>query len=199
MMLAETLTNLCKRLEAFQTPTWAVEAVLDVETTTRRILDPCCGLGAIANVCWRAGFDTTAFDFEDWGKHFPGLMTIVGPVSQQDFLEFDEDLFGFTVIMNPPFTLAEKFVDHAHKLGARKVICFQRQAWRESARRRQWWEKNPPARVWVCGSRATCWRFDLVGTELAKRGGSTTSMAWHVWERGHKGAEVTSAIYPEAA
>lgn len=192
------LTERCRQLEAYETPEWAVEAVLDVEITTRRILDPCAGLGAIANVCWRAGFNVTAFDAEDWGRHFPGLMTRVGEVTQQNFLEYHEDLFGFTVIMNPPFTLAEKFVDHARELGARKIICFQRQAWRESRSRREWWEKNPPARVWVCGARATCWRFDLLITDLSKRGGSAVSMAWYVWERGHKGAEVTSAIYPRA-
>jgi len=197
-MLAESLTDLCKRVEAYETPQWAIEAVLDVEVTTRKILDPCAGLGAIANVCWRAGFDVTAFDVEDWGRHLPGLMTVVGPVSQQDFLEYHGDLFGVTVVMNPPFSLAEKFVDHARALGARKIICFQRQAWRESASRRAFWEQNSPARVWVCGSRATCWRFDLIGTEAAAKSGATTSMAWYVWERGHKGAEVTSAIYPRA-
>lgn len=191
----ETLTDLCKRLEAFETPQWAIEAVLDVEVTTRKILDPCAGLGAIANVCWRAGFHVDAYDVEDWGKHLPGLMTRVGAVRQKDFLYCYDDLFGVTVIMNPPFSLAERFVDHARALGARKIICFQRQAWRESVGRREWWDKNPPARVWVCGARATCWRFDLLWKNGGKSG-SPTSNAWYVWERGHKGAEVTSAIYP---
>lgn len=100
--------------------------------------------------------------------------------------------------MNPPFSKAEAFVDRAQKLGARKVICFQRQAWRESQARRLWWEQNSPARVWVCGARATCWRFDLLTSDVSRLGGSTTAMAWYVWERGHKGAEVTSAIYPRA-
>ncbi len=196
----ETLTDLCKRLEAFETPRWAIEAVLDVEVTTPRILDPCCGLGAIGEACRDYGLVfVEEMDIVDWRERMPRLCRVDRyEFELGDFLDDGHDLGDTTVIMNPPFSLAEAFVDHARNNGARKIICFQRQAWRESVKRRAWWEANPPARVWVCGARATCWRFDLLGTEKAGSSGSSTSMAWYVWERGHKGAEVTSAIYPEA-
>lgn len=190
---AETLTDLCKRLEAFQTPVWAIDAVLDVELTTPYLLDPCSGLGVIGWTCRQRLLDVTEIDIEDWSDHFPGLAH--GDPLISDFLKHEEDLRFHTVIMNPPFSLAEAFVDRARELGARKIICFQRQAWRESGTRRKWWEQNAPARVWVCGARATCWRFDLL-EEKGDKSGSPTSNAWYVWERGHKGAEVTSAIYP---
>lgn len=193
---AETLTDLCKRLEAFETPRWAIEAVLDVELTTPLILDPCCGLGIISRVCADRGLLVQATDIENWYTHFPKLWQPGCVVWNDDFFAWQSDLSDTTVVMNPPFSMAEDFVDHARKLNARKIICFQRQAWRESTTRREWWEKNAPARVWVCGARATCWRFDLLGTEKAEKGGTPTSNAWYVWERGHKGAEVTSAIYP---
>jgi len=213
------LPDLCRRLEAYETPRWAIEAILDVELTTGLILDPCAGIGAIGEVCRDRDFDLEEMDIEDWSKNLPGLAHLSKRFWQRDFFEELSDLSDHTVIMNPPFTLAEAFVDHARRLNARKVICFQRQAWRESGKRRGWWDANPPARVWVCGARATCWRFDLLqcqdpgGHEAcanAKRrgkkletqgcahclGGAPTSHAWYVWERNHKGAEVTSAIYP---
>lgn len=225
----ETLTDLCKRLEAFETPKWAIAAVLDVEVTTEHVFDPCAGLGAISWVCNRLGKHVTSIDIVDWEKHFPDLYykRFSQPYGSQhriscwpqDFFQLPTDLSDFTVIMNPPFSLAEAFVDKARELGARKIICFQRQAWRESIDRRGWWEANSPARVWVCGARAACWRFDLLDCQhpegeascpnFKRKGkkhetqgchrcmGSTpTSYAWYVWERGHKGAEVTSAIYP---
>jgi len=97
--------------------------------------------------------------------------------------------------MNPPFSKACAFVDKARTLGARKVVCFQRQAWRESDTRRAWWEANPPARVWVCGNRATCW---LVTVPPEERGsGTPVAHAWYVWERGHRGAELMGAIWKE--
>lgn len=195
--MTQVLTELCRRLEAFETPRWAIEAVLDVELTTMQLLDPCAGLGAIGEVCRDRGLPIEELDIENW----PRLMADKARLDsarfwQRDFFEERSDLTNFTVLMNPPFSKACEFVDHAVKLNARKIICFQRQAWRESIGRREWWERNPPARVWVCGARATCWRFDLLGTEKAKSSGSTTSMAWYVYERGHKAAEVTSAIYP---
>lgn len=191
----EKLIGLCKRLEAYQTPAWAIDAILDVELTTDTVLDPCAGLGLISDTCLRRGLSVEAFDVEDWHGKFPGQPRPRVPIQNVDFLGWTGDLTFDTVIMNPPFSLAEEFVDHALALNARKVICFQRQAWRESVSRRQWWEKTPPVRVWVCGARATCWRFDLLEAR-GHKGGSAVSMAWYVWERGHKPAEVTSAIYP---
>lgn len=194
----ETLTDLCERLEAFETPRWAIESILDVELTTRSIFDPCCGLGAITRVVAERGMFVEALDIIDWHEILPAQWNPSCVVWKADFLTWGHDLTDDTVIMNPPFSKAEEFVSRAQALNARKIICFQRQAWRESAARRLWWEQNSPARVWVCGARAPCWRFDLLGTEKAKKSSSPTSYAWYVWERGHKGAEVTSAIYPRA-
>lgn len=193
-----SLEDLCKRLEAYATPRWAVESILDVELTTRDVLDPCAGLGVMGDVCMERGLRVEALDVKDWRVHFPRAFMAVEP-GIMDFLSFGTDLSNHTVIMNPPFSLAEKFVSHAQILNARKIICFQRQAWRESAARRLWWDSNAPSRVWVCGARATCWRFDLLETDLSQRGGSSVSMAFYVWERGHKSAEVTGAIYPRGS
>lgn len=214
------LTELCKDAEAFETDVWAVDGILRVELTTRRIFDPCAGTGVIPLVCQQHGLIADAIDKVDWTKHLPFDAIKWHGVRVHDFFDWRPSLEGQTVIMNPPFSLATDFVDHAQQLGARKIICFQRQAWRESDGRRAWWEKNPPARVWVCGARATCWRFDLLNCQHpdgvehcanAKRrgkkletqgcskclGGVPTSHAWHIWEYGHKGAEVTGAIYPQ--
>lgn len=192
----ERLEERCKRLEAYQTPRWAIEAVLDVELTTNQILDPCAGLGAIGEVCADRGFAVEELDIEDWREVMPEQARLGQSFWKRNFFDERCDLSNHTVIMNPPFSLAEDFVSYAQTLNARKIICFQRQAWRESVSRRLWWESNAPARVWVCGARATCWRFDMLGTDAAKKSGSTTSHAWYVWERGHRDAELTGAIYP---
>ncbi len=216
------LELLCKDREAFETARWAIEGVFDVELTTQDIVDPCAGTGLIGAVAREIGLNVYEMDIEDWHALLP-KERLHGPRPLiQDFLAIKPealDLSESTVVMNPPFSLAEAFVDQARACNARKIICFQRQAWRESIDRRDWWEKNSPARVWVCGARATCFRFDLLtcthgGPDAcpnAKRrdkkvlappgcrecmGGAPTSHAWYIFERGHKAAEVTSAIYP---
>lgn len=209
------LTQICKQLEAYETPRWAVEALLDVEILTRDVLDPCVGLGSISNHVGNAGYIIAGIDVQDWRKSYDCIETYrrLSEFKLGNFLDVNvyDDLAHATVIMNPPFTLACEFVDRAKALGARKIICFQRQAWRESQSRREWWQANRPARVWVCGARATCWRFDMLecqhegGKEACDKkkvcqhcsAGSSVAMAWYVWEVGHTGAEITNAIYPK--
>mgnify|MGYP003603111959 CR=1 FL=1 len=197
------LEKLCKELEHFVTEEWAVRAILEKEILTTNVFDPCSGSGVMAKVAKDFGYNVATNDIEDWG--FPTIY-------KQDFLSFDGKPFAngedFTVFMNPPFSKAEKFVDKAFQLGARKVICFQRFSWYEGSydtgkRRGQWWEHNRPARIWICGDRVSCWRFDLPtdkdgdktdhdGKKLSQ---ASTSHAWFVWERGHLPSAITGHVF----
>ena len=217
MTTEQLLTDLCKEAEAYETDKWVVPAILEVEILTPDVIEPCAGLNHLVKPLLDANYNVRALDLFDWRQYFPAdRFAIEYPPELINWFDFDEDLRGKTVFMNPPFSLACEFVDHARNLGARKIICFQRQAWRESGGRRKWWEDNPPSRKYVCGARATCWRFDIatecVGEELCGKGkgrgeghvkcrrcmaGSPTAHEIYVWERGHRGAEISSAIYPE--
>jgi hypothetical protein len=168
-------TELAKEAECFETPAWAVEAILDAELLTPMVIDPCCGRGVMAQAADRRGHNVYAMDKYDWGFGATGL----------DFLH-DHDVWGMipgaTVFMNPPFSFAEQFVETAQECGARKIICFQRFAWYESERRTKFWAKYPPNRVYVCADRATCWRIDIAPKD--RKSGTTTAHAWFVWEHG---------------
>ena len=173
-----TLTEKAKAAEFYETPPWAVEAVLRVELLTRRVWDPCCGRGVLSKAAEAAGYSVTATDLHAWGYGVAGY----------NFLESDLPVgFGpwrdFSILMNPPFSLAVNFVNRALELGARKIVCFQRLSWWESQARRNFWRSRPPARVYVCGDRATCWRGDIPEAERAGRS-VPTAHAWFVWERG---------------
>ncbi len=177
--------------EAWETDAWAAAAILQVEILTRVVVDPCCGTGILSRAAYARGYDVRAADLYDWG--YDGISAL-----GEDFLTskmLEHWCKDNTVLMNPPFSLATRFVDRALACGARKVVCFQRQAWRESGKRRAWWSANPPSRVWLCGDRATCWLFSIPPED--RRGGTPIPHAWYVWERGHHGAEQTGAIYKD--
>lgn len=161
----ESLKDLCIRLEAFETPRWAVRELLTVELLTRNVWDPCAGRMVMVEEARAQGYDVMGSDIYDWSQHFKcGAPIIHNFLSDERNVPVDYFLNSqdeFSVLMNPPFSLACGFVDKALKLGARKVVCFQRHAWRESHKRAQWWHDNPPARIWLCGGRASCWRFDV--------------------------------------
>jgi len=170
---------LAEEAECHETPVWAAEAILAVELLTPTIVDPCCGTGVLAEAAKRAGYRVDAADKHDWGY----------PCRRADFLADDAypagGLHGLAVLMNPPFSLAVPFVDRARALGARKILCFQRFAWRESLERLLWWRTRPAPRIWLCAERATCWRFDIPPEKRAEMGSTPTAHAWFVWERGH--------------
>ncbi len=175
------ITALAIKAECYETDRWAAEAILRHEILTPAVWDPCCGTGVLSDVARKAGYRVVATDLYDWEYDDADL---TGPGG--DFLARTEPTFhggDFTIFMNPPFSLACQFVDQAFELGARKIVCLQRFAWWESLKRREWWEARPPHRVYICGQRASCWRFDI---PLEKRTSSTTTAhAWFVWQPGH--------------
>lgn len=196
------MTALAKAAEAYETPRWAVDAILDVEILTRDVVDPCAGKGVLRDVAKAAGYKTAAFDKYDWGA---------SNVFIADFLTDPRVLpllADNTVFMNPPFSLAEQFVERCFEGGARKILCFQKFAWWESNVRRKFWNKLPPSRIYICGARATCWRFDIPEDGKGNRydpntrrkmGDTPTAHAWFVWERGHPIGSLTGHIYKKAA
>jgi len=194
----ETPKELAIRLEAFETPQWAIDEILKVELLTQCVVDPCCGRGAMSEGAIVVGYDVWPWDVHDWG--YPKTKV-------REFLGYSENsTFGCdtTVFMNPPFSLAEQFVVRAIEMGARKILCFQRFSWWESQRRKKFWDKHPPNRIYICGDRATCWRFDIdpenpIHPETGKKMGNVpTAHAWFVWEFGQPPGPVISRIYKDA-
>ena len=201
----EALIKLCKEREHYVTDEWTIRSILEKEILTKQVFDPCAGSGIMADIAKQSGYTVVTNDVEDWGYDL---------TYKNDFLSFDGKPFAsgdFTVLMNPPFKFAEKFVLKALELGARKIVCFQRLSWYEGSydsgkKRGKFWEQHRPARIYICGDRATCWRYDLEknrnqetgiitdenGKELAE---SSTAHAWFVWERGHVPAGVASQIF----
>lgn len=191
--MTETPEDTARRLEAFETPQWAIDEILKREILTQHVIDPCCGRGVMAAAAIESGYTVWSSDIHDWGY----------PCLKADFLgdgwrspcdlSVDIDL---TYFMNPPFSKAEDFVLRAIEFGARKIVCFQRFAWWESNRREKFWDAHPPNRIYVCGSRASCWRYDIPKED--QKSGTTTAHAWFVFERGHPPGPVISRLYKGA-
>jgi len=174
--------------EYMQTDPWAIEAVLKVEIMTARVVDPCCGDGRMAEAAQDAGYSVFASDLYDWGyRKSLGTIDFLGPVYDEQAVR------GSTVFMNPPFSKACEFVDRALELGARKVVCFQRSVWRESIDRREWWDRNPPNRIYQCGNRAVCWYGTI--PQALRKGGANQPHSWFVWERGNPSGTLLGTIW----
>lgn len=161
----------------YQTPPQAVEALLRVESLPHHIWEPACGAGAIVNVLRDHGHTVWATDLVD--SHCPLSE------SRIDFLmEYQSRIDVEAIVTNPPFKLAQRFVEQALMLSP-KVIMLLRLAFLESERRTTILENGKLARVHVFRKRLPMMhREGWTGPKV----GSAMAFAWFVWDRFHKGA-----------
>lgn len=150
-----------------------VDALLDVERFDGVVWDPACGGGNIPIRCRARGMAALGSDIVDRG--FEGAVV--------DFFATDH-LMGSMVVTNPPFVYAQRFVEHALKLGALKVAIVQRLAFLEGQERGKMFRATPPARVWVFSSRQS---MPPGGMDVPAQSGSV-AYCWIVWERRYFGA-----------
>ncbi|GMA64734.1 DNA methyltransferase [Alicyclobacillus fastidiosus] len=146
--------------DSYPTPSWCTEAIVReiVWTSDSRVLEPCCGDGAISRV----------IEHVQWVSHIEWCEIQMG----RDFLEYDffGERFDF-VITNPPFSLAQEFVEKSLTL-ANCVIMLLRLNFLASGKRKEFWEKHPPTAIHVLTKRPS---FTGNGTDA-------TDYAWFVWD-----------------
>jgi hypothetical protein len=164
----------------------ATKALLSVERFGGHTWEPACGAGDMSRVLIEAGHEVISHDLMDRGFGIP----------RRDFL-MERELLAPDIITNPPFRLALPFCQHALDLGAVKIAMFLRLAFLEGIERKAFFERHPPARVWVMSRRVPMQRGRL--SEAGDSHG-VMAFAWFVWERGHCGpAEIGFLDWKDAA
>ena len=158
-------------------PDWSVDALAAVERPfIGGVMDPCCGSGNIPKRLHANGvLYVAASDLVDRG--YDGMMSRG---------EFSDTLASFkpaSVVSNPPYNLAQEFVDCALKHTRDRVCVLLRLAFLEGQKRRLWFEQKPLARVWVSSRRMS---MPPGGSDVKAKGG-TIAYAWFVFEHGHRG------------
>lgn len=162
-------------------PRWCVEQLADaVDFGTDVILDPCCGGGTIPEAFRGRGFATIASDKADRGY---------GPAMQGDFLtDVDPGPFGnrLSIVMNPPFKMAEAFVRHALSMIDHRLAILQQLPFLASAGRYRLFTEFPPTEVLILSRRPSMPPGHLIAEmgDKAFRGG-TTDFCWIVWTKPH--------------
>ena len=106
-----------------------------------------CGAGHLAKVFDEAGKLGKATDLINRGY---GIF--------EDFLSNDEPYHHGDIVTNPPYKLAQEFVEHAlNKVDeGRKVCMFLKVLFLESQSRKQLFAQYPPKTIYVSSSRINC-------------------------------------------
>ena len=167
--------------DLYETPVVAVEALLRVERLPRCIWEPAAGPGAIVRVLRAHGHAVIASDLIDYG----------GLRFARDFLgEIGMPAGMEAIVTNPPFKLAERFVEHALQL-CPLVVMLLRLAFLESERRCGILEGRGLARVHVFRRRLPM--MHRAGWE-GRKANSGMAFAWFIWDRAHRGSAVINRI-----
>ena len=150
----------------YVTPAWGTQALIGNESFIGRILEPCCGNGAMAKVLAAAGYKVQASDLYKLGYG-----------SKRDFFAIRRKFDN--IVTNPPFNIAEEVLEHALNLARRKVALLLRSAFIESVGRwERFYRERPPSRLLVFSRRLSIYKFGST-----KVGGGTTSYAWFIWDK----------------
>ena len=147
------------------------------------ILAPCVGGGHIANAINNFFANQrviTGLDLVDRG--YPN--TIV-----QDFLTWETDRKFEGIITNPPFSLAQEFIEKGMKLltDDGQMAMFLKIQFLEGIKRKEFFEKYPPKYIYVFRNRMATWNNgNEVDPNTGKRWATTMCHAWFIWEKGSK-------------
>jgi len=138
----------------YATPAWCYENLDFPFHLFTKAHEPCRGDGRIVSFLQDKGLDVTSTEIRE-GENF--------------FDWNDETELIFT---NPPFSIAQEFVEHSIDR-ADCVVMLLRINFLGSKKRYQFWQKNKPDAIYVLSTRPS---FTGKGTDA-------TEYAWFVWQK----------------
>lgn len=166
---------------------WCNRVLFDEEVFIGTIHDPCCGFGRIPLAARAAGHKgVTGSDLV--GRGFPGagVFDFLGEFERPDGLIEQVD----NIVMNPPFTLGEKFITCGLRVARRKVAAILpvrrlNAAWK-------WMAPLPLVQIWYLTPRPSM-PPGHVAAELEAAGkrpkGGKQDFCWVVFDHAYAGCK----------
>ncbi len=163
----------------------STKALLDnVKFEGNSFLEPCCGQGHISKLIeeYYPDAEVISQDLIDRGYGSTGI----------DFLTYDFDRKFDNVITNPPFKLAQQFIEKSLDLlnDNGKVAMFLKVQFLEGTGRKEFFEKSPLKYVYVFRARQSPWMNGSPVDEKGKKWSSTMCFAWFIFEKGYEGEPI---------
>lgn len=161
----------------YPTPRYATEYLLKTESFQGEIWECACGDGSISKVLVDHGHSVRSTDLIDRGYG-------EAPV---DFLLMTSQKVTDNIVTNPPYGLAQEFVEAALGAARFKVAMLFKLAFLEGASRKTLFENSPLARVCVFSKRLTMTRN---GEDMRSSG--MIAFAWFIWDHNYTGKPTIS-------
>ena len=161
-------------IDFYQTPTWAIEKLLELEKFEWNILEPCSWAGAISKVLEKNWYFVVSWDIrtDEW-------------VYWEKWINFLTDSDYYTtqnIITNPPYKYAQEFIEKSLEVSENKVCMILKLSFLESIWRYEFFKNTPLKKVYVF-----CKRVNMYPEWTEKPKNSwTIAYAWYIWEKWYK-------------
>tara|TARA_R110000772_G_scaffold25515_2_gene66471 strand:+ start:3644 stop:4255 length:612 start_codon:yes stop_codon:yes gene_type:complete len=171
-------------LDDFPTPPWATRALLEwIGPQSGRVCrEPTANRGHMVRPLREHFGKVEASDIFDYGAGFDTNDYLFGPMPNP---------VAWT-IFNPPFRLAEQFIDRACYSSMHGVAAIVRSAFLEGVGRyNRLFSENPPSHVLQFSERVVMHKG-----KLTAKGSTATAYCWLVWQTSHEGSTQFDWIAP---
>lgn len=168
----------------YPTPCWATRALLEkIESSdcarTMTVMEPACGLGYMTRPLTEFFETVLSMDIQDMGQEIV-----------KDYLTPPDETIVDWTITNPPFTIAEEFINIALKNSTHGVAMFVRIAFVESKGRYETlFSKNPPTDTYIFTE-----RVPLQQGWVDPKGSTATCYVWMVWRKAKTDGEFSNSL-----
>ena len=158
-----------------------LDASKDDLELTNNVWEPACGEGNLSRVLIEREHYVLSTDLVDRGY---GVC--------MDFLTGDHWAWNGDILTNPPYKLAQKFIEKSLEMIKRRryAIFLLRIQFLEGQKRKKFFEEYPPKFVYVHSARIGIWK----NNDQEKYSGNALCFAWFVWEKGYNGDTITRWI-----
>lgn len=167
----------------YATDPFAIDLLLSVESFSgKKIWEPACGQGHMSKRLIEKGNSVYSTDlfYRGFGS------------GHCDFLGEENDNWDGHIITNPPYKLAQEFIEKSMQImiPGNKLALFLKLLFLESKGRKEMFKKFPPKVIYVSSSRIACWK----NGDPASIDSSAICYAWYVWEVGYRGETIIKWI-----
>lgn len=155
----------------YKTPEWCTREILkrEIFRPLDIIWECACGDGAISKILLENYPNTKSSDIQNRGFG-----------KQKDFLTYF--YHANSIVTNPPYNLAQQFVEHALEVTDDRVVMLLKLAFLEGQKRKQFFKSTPLKTVYVFSKRIDFGRNGEPG-----KGSGLLAYAWYVWDHNYSG------------
>lgn len=158
-------------IDFYQTPEWAIKALLTrIDINNKKVVEPCCGNGAIAKLIPNCvGFDIRTDD-NVWG------------IKGKNIFEARDKCCDI-IITNPPYFCAQEIIEKSLNMAKDRVYMLLKLQFLESSSRYEFFQNTPLKNVYVFCKRITMYP----GNDEKPKNSGQIAYAWYEWEHGYNG------------